>query len=192
MNFDFNQYIFVENDPECIKALEVRCHRSPKNKQIHILQGDCNEIIDSIGQHIPQNGLSLVFIDPTKVNIYFETIRKLVYDRRVDLLMNIQDGMDIRRNFEDYKKDGDISRLGKFLGGDVPWEKLSDTKDAIDLYKGRIKKLEYSNVEFKDIVVRNTKNVPMYFLFFASQHPLGLKFWNEITKKDEQGQYELF
>lgn len=100
--------------------------------------------------------------------------------------------MDITRNFLAYKKKGDNSKLGLFLGGSVDWGKLNNPHDAVKLYKERIKGLGYKTVEFKDITIKNALNVPMYFLLFASKNPRGLHFWKEITKKDTSGQLELF
>jgi len=40
----------------------------------------------------------------------------------------------------------------------------------------------------REIVVRNTKNVPMYLLAFFSKHPKGYEFWDKITPVDERGQ----
>jgi hypothetical protein len=100
--------------------------------------------------------------------------------------------MDITRNFIAYKQKGDNSKLGLFLGSNVAWDKINNPRDAVKLYKERIKELGYQIVEFKDITIRNTLNAPMYFLLFASKNPRGLYFWKEITKKDPSGQLELF
>ena len=48
------------------------------------------------------------------------------------------------------------------------------------------------DVKFREIAVANSKNAQMYFLLFASKHPRGLYYWEQISKKDEQGQGELF
>lgn len=191
LQYDFSDYIFVEQDQDCLTALQERCRNSPKAKQIKFIQGDCNRIIGQVTKQL-QPGLVLAFIDPTKINIEFNAVRQLTEQRRVDLLMNIQDGMDVKRNFKAYKEQGDSSRLGKFLGGNVPWSKLRKPLDAVDLYKERVCELGYSTVEFKDIPVHNTKNAPMYFLFFASKHPRGLEFWQKITAKDNLGQMEIW
>ena len=183
----FSKYIFIEKNSDDLEALKKRCQNSPKQSKIEFIPGDCNEVVD----RIRPTDLSLAFIDPTGIDVHFETIRTLTSNRRVDILMNIQLGMDIKRNFARYKREGDGSDLGHFLGGNVPWDKIVTARDAVNLYKQRIKGLGYGTVEFKDVTVRNQKrNVPMYFLFFASKNPRGLDFWNKITKKDESGQLE--
>ncbi len=104
--------------------------------------------------------------------------------------MNIQFGMDIKRNFQYYlKKHG--TALDHFLGGSFR-EKLKDPQDVLKVYKNLIQGLGYSTVEYRDIPITNMKNVPMYFLFFASRHPRGLDFWKKITARDQTGQLEMF
>jgi three-Cys-motif partner protein len=191
LQYGFSDYIFVEQDKVSLNALKTRCQNSPKRNNVSFIGGDCNLVVDHVIQKLHPQGLALAFIDPTKINITFETVKRLVKGRRIDLLINIQDGMDIKRNFARYKEQGDPSRLGEFLGGNVPWSRLSKPSDAVDLYKNRIKDLGYKTVEFKDIPVYNTNNAPMYFLFFASKHPRGTGFWKKITTKDDQGQMEF-
>lgn len=192
LQYDFKKYVLVEESEELIAALKIRCKNSPKFNRIEFLKGDCNNVVDKIIPQIEPAGLSLIFIDPTGIDIHYKTIEKIVKEKRVDLLINVQLGMDITRNFLVYKKKGDNSKLGAFLGGNVDWDKLNNPQDTVKLYKERIKELGYQTVEFKDITIRNTLNAPMYFLLFASKNPKGLHFWKEITKKDHSGQLELF
>lgn len=186
LNYEFDKFIFIEASKEDFDALKQRCSKSPKFSRIQFISGDCNSVIEKV---VP-DGLSLAFVDPTGIDIHFNTIRSLANGRKVDLLMNIQFGMDIKRNFQLYQQKKDGSQLDSFLGGHVEWKHLKTPTDVINLYKDRIRRLGYGTVEY-DIVVKNTQNVPMYFLFFASKHPRGLDFWKKITKKDETGQYQL-
>ena len=187
LNYDFDRYVFVERNPADFDALKRRCSKSPKISRIEFIQGDCNEVVGKINP----SGLSLAFVDPTGIDVHFDTIQKLTAARRVDLLMNIQFGMDIKRNFQRYLKKKQGSDLDLFLGGNVPWEEIKEPIDAIRLYQNRIKRLNYATVEYHIVEVRNTREVPMYFLFFASKHPRGLDFWKKVNAKDETGQYEF-
>jgi three-Cys-motif partner protein len=135
--------------------------------------------------------LILAFVDPTKIEPHYSTLKSLTEDYRMDLLMTIFDGLDIKRNFNLYKDKGNASSLGQFLGGNVPWKELKEAKDAVELFKKRVQDLSYKTVQFKDIPIYNTKNAEMYFLFFASRHKQGLDFWQKITARDHRGQYEF-
>ena len=59
---------------------------------------------------------------------------------------------------------------------------------------------EYKHIEdlgiftpFKsaEVLVKGPKNIPLYYLFLASKHPLGNKLWQEIKKirPDRQEQF---
>lgn len=186
LGFEFTRYIFIEQDDEDFEALKKRCSSSSKFNRITFLRGDCNQ---EVGKIRPQ-GLSLAFVDPTGIGVQFKTIRALARHGNVDLLINVQFGMDIKRNFQRYlKKQGAV--LDLFLGGNFR-DKLEDPKDVLKIYKNQIQSLGYSTVEYRDIPIANMKNVPMYFLLFASTHSRGLDFWKKITGKDQAGQLEMF
>lgn len=186
---NFSRYIFVEKNEDDVEALKNRCQRSPKWETVEIIKDDCNQAVGHI--KIVPTDLALAFIDPTGIDTHFDTIKRLTSDRRVDLLMNISFGTDIKRAFKIYKAQEDHSKLGLFLGGSVDWKKINTPQDALQLYRERIAQLGYSTVKYKDITVKNTKNVPLYFLLFASKHKRGLDFWKKITTKDDLGQLEL-
>lgn len=191
----FSQYIFVEENPALMGALQTRCSHSPKESSIKYIQDDSNHCIDQIISQMPKDHLSLAFIDPTDIDLHFETIKALSkLSAGVDLIMNIQYGMDLKRNFDFYMKQGADSKLASFMGADFDLSRLKDKepKDVIEIYKSRIGELGYKTVEHRDISVTNSKNAQMYFLLFASKDPRGTDFWEKITKKDEQGQGELF
>ena len=52
----------------------------------------------------------------------------------------------------------------------------------LELYEQELRAIGYNFVgKMKE--VRTSGNVPLYYLFFASRHPLGEKFWNETLKR---------
>lgn len=190
LNCGFSKYIFVESSEDNLAALRQRCKRSPKFPQVELIGGDCNAVV----QKIRPTGLSLAFIDPTGLDISFETLSRLTRGRQMDLLLNVQFGVDLKRNFKRYLKEGGASKLARFLGGDWEGNKMERARDALQLFKRRLnEKLGYSTVEFKDVGVRNHgRNALLYSLVFASKHPRGLEFWKKITTRDETGQMEFF
>lgn len=193
LQHNFTDYIFVEKEKVLMEALQKRCAQSPKFSSITFINEDCHCTISQVISKIPSRSLGLAFIDPTDINIPFMTVQHFAESAHgFDLLINVQLGIDIKRNFKRYKSEGDTSRLGRFLGGKVPWDELNDTINVIKLYKERIGKLGYGIVEYTDIPVHNTKKAQMYFLLFASKHRRGLDFWKKITRKDHVGQGELF
>lgn len=193
LQHEFGCYIFVEETPALINALKIRCKNFPKFPSIKFMQADSNQCIDQIIKQMPKDHLNLAFIDPTDIDIHYETIKALSeLPTGVDLLMNIQYGMDLKRNYGNYMKQGTDSKLARFLGKNFDRSRLKEAKDVIEIYKSRLEELGYGTVKFREIAVANSKNAQMYFLLFASKHPRGLDYWKKISKKDEQGQEELF
>jgi three-Cys-motif partner protein len=195
LKFDFTRYVFVDV-PEVLATLRTRLRNHPKFSRISFVEGDCNVVIDEVLKHLPANHLTLAFIDPTGLQIRFDTIRRLVHNRKVDLLMTIQFGMGIQMNLPQYiKSEGDA--LTAFLGNS-DWRK--DTEQAatvsqagrriLDRYMAQLRTLDY--LETKDLeLVRNDQNTPLYFVVMASRHELGKKFWREVTKIAPSGQRNL-
>ena len=95
--------------------------------------------------------------------------------------------------------------IDKFFGG-TEWRKLYKGCRAdptgihrvlIDYYKSKLRDLGYVEVKDNEEVwageplMRNRKNAPLYRLLFASKDPLGVKFWNNVTKVSADGQLQL-
>ncbi len=185
---DFSRYIFIEQNSECLDALKQRSRRKQKFSQIEFIAGDCNVVIDQV----QPAGLTVAFSDPTGLDLHFDTLRALTDGENVDLIANIQHGMDGKRNLKSYVRQQGQSKLDRFLGERADRKKLSDWPDVWARYRERIETLGYSIADASNISVTNQQGVPMYFICFASKHPKGLEFWKKISRIDEQGQRELF
>jgi hypothetical protein len=60
----------------------------------------------------------------------------------------------------------------------------------LEAYKRGLSGLGYRAI--KDYVLeRNTRNVPLYYLIFASKHPKGAEFWDKIAGRSEAGQLRM-
>jgi three-Cys-motif partner protein len=192
---DFGRYIFVDT-PEILSILRARLREHPKIRQISFVEGDCNIVIKEILKLLPTDHLTLAFIDPTGLQIRFDTIRHLVHDRKVDLLMTIQFGMGIQLNLPQYIKfEGDA--LTGFLGNSEWREDIQvggtvsqAGRRILDRYMAQLRALGYLDTNDREIV-RNDQNMLLYFVLMASRHPLGKKFWREVTKISPSGQRRL-
>ena len=189
---DFARYVFVDA-PEVLATLRARLRNHPKFGRISFVEGDCNVVIDEILKLLPADHLTLAFIDPTGLHIRFDTIRRLVHNRKVDLLMTIQFGMGIQMNLPQYfRSQGDA--LTGFLGNDE-WRKDTEQqgtfsqagKRILDRYMAQLRTLGYLDTKDREIV-RNDQNLLLYFVIMASRHELGEKFWREVTKIAPSGQ----
>jgi spore photoproduct lyase len=203
LNYPFNKYIFVDLNQDALSSLKKRTKDSSLGDRIDFKIGDCNEKILEILGEIPQQGtLCLAVIDPTGLQIKFETIRKLTKGRRVDLLITFPEGMAIKRNIDQFLKQEE-SPLDGFMG-DRKWRDLykaelttSSLEDRrrrfIDLYREKLKEIGYREIKSgEEILIRSSqKRLPLYYLVFASKHPLGHKFWSTIGDIEPDGQQKF-
>jgi len=192
LQHQFANYVFVDL-PEVLSSLRKRLQGHPKLSQISFVEGDCNTVIESVKRALPANHLTLAFVDPTGLQIQFRTIRHLVHDRRVDLLMTIQFGMGIRMNLPQYVKT-EGSRLTAFLGNARWREDINSGGLApriLSRYLQELRGIGYQTVREREIDIRNDQNLLLYFIVLASRHSLGGKFWSKATQIEWSGQRRL-
>jgi three-Cys-motif partner protein len=190
----FDRYIFCENDPEAMNALQQRVQKDYPQADVRFVQGDCNQVIDSIIAQIPAYSkqvkvLSFCFVDPFSLNIHFDTIRKLaayIMDFLILLML-----MDPLRNESRYMETNS-DRIDRFLGLSnwrERWNKakannVSFRKFLATQFANQMISLGYREDSLKTMVeVRSDdKNLPLYYLSFFSKHELGYKFWQDVRK----------
>jgi three-Cys-motif partner protein len=196
---DFDKYYFFEADPECYEALEQRIKKyaPEKTEKVQLIFRDCNTTIGEIVP--PSNGLGVAFIDPTGLSpLAFETIRRLSAGRKIDLIINFNDGMGIRMNIHQYTK-GKETALDVFMGSDR-WrqrfeEKMMSFEDIcraiVNEYMENLRKLGYLAFDNEVVPVTTQQNVLLYYLLFASKHPRGNDLWRKIGLIGPNGQRKL-
>jgi three-Cys-motif partner protein len=193
---EFSCYVFVDV-PEVLSILKRRLIDHPKASQIRFVEGDCNAVIEKVRDALPPNHLTLAFIDPTGLQIQFRSVRHLVQNRKMDLLMTIQLGMGVTMNLPQYLKT-EGARLTSFLGS-AKWRE--DVKHGgtasqfahryLSRYLQELRSKGYSTVREREIDIRNDQNLLLYVMVLASRHPLGGKFWREATQIEWTGQRRL-
>src|SRR5579859_3628023 len=192
LRYQFARYVFVDL-PEVLAGLKNRLKSHPKWSQISFVEGDCNTVIDEVKQALPPDYLTLAFIDPTGLQIQFRTIRHLVHNRKMDLMMTIQFGMGIRMNLPQYVKT-EGTRLTAFLGNAGWRQDVSSgglARGILSRYLRELRGIGYRTVREREIDIRNDQNLLLYFIVLASRHPLGGKFWREATQIEWSGQRRL-
>lgn len=189
--YPFARYFFVDLNETTLGVLSERCKNYPYFNRVKFIHDDCNIAIDEIIADIPQKSLSLAFIDPAGLQFKFSTLKKLA-QRRVDLIITFPEGMAIRRNFKQFLKK--VHSLLDDMVGDREWRQFMTGKEIIKYYRDKLSSLGYREVKLgEEIPIRSIeKNLPLYCLLFASKHPLGHKFWQDISKIDHTGQRKLF
>lgn len=198
LKFNFAKYFFVEADKKSCRALAARVKARAPEKDVDIIQGDCNDEIENI--KLPASGLGLAFIDPTGVSpLAFETIRKLAHNRKIDLIINFPEGMGILMNLHQYTQN-ERNALNRFMGS-ARWQDdyrrtpRSFNEICTEIakeYLANLKSLGYLAVDGDRIPVRTDRNSLLYYLLFASKHRRGNDFWRKIKLVDPHGQRHFF
>jgi three-Cys-motif partner protein len=200
----FSRYIFIDINTDALTALERRANNVKPTVDMKLIPRDCNSSIDEIRSVIDSSYLILTFVDPTSMQAKFSTIRDLTQDLRMDLVINFP-LQAINRSYS-YALQGYDKKYDDFFGT-TGWRpiltSLSDIRSIgarlLDLYKsqlrsigfGQIDELSHQDSESGDILVRGPKNIPLYYLVFASKHKVAYKFWNEIQKIRANSQRQL-
>jgi three-Cys-motif partner protein len=201
----FDKYVFCEEVPENLKALEIRAKRIAPNADITYVLGSCNDQIRHILEAIPRGSrenktLSLCFADPFDISLEFETIRLLASSRFVDFLVLLALGMDASRNYENYIKGGS-DKVDKFLGSSTwrqrwakaQWDAVRFTRFLADEFTGSMAALGYippPHYTMKEVKLPE-KNVPLYKLALFSRQERAYKYWDQVLKYGtEQTQFE--
>lgn len=191
----YTHYIFVDRDEQCTAALKSRADELGLSERIVLLTGDVNDLIPAVKRSIPRHGpgrgvITFCFIDPYSAALRFNTIRELAAgDRKIDFLILLMLGRDIRTNFQRYFEDEEDSRIAELID-DPHWrDEFRSSGDEVVPFLLRkfdeaMTGLDYLECN-KDLVhqVRIArKNVLLYSLVLYSRHELGQRFWRETLR----------
>ena len=209
----FTHYFFVEKSQENFDILSKRCESATDiRKQLYV--GDANSVVKDVVVKIKAierkrsgkqwSSLNLAFLDPDGLELEWKTVETLASINKMDLIIFYSQG-GLTRNFENCISSKSDTIIDKFFG-DREWRKIykpSSLGEAlglhrklIDHYKGKLTALGY--IDVRDVedgtepLMKNSKEVPLYRLIFASKHARGHDFWNKVIKKDVYGQSKLF
>jgi three-Cys-motif partner protein len=183
----FTRLVFCDLDPENVGALRART--APAGSRVSLVEGDCNEQIDHIATLVPEHGLNIALVDPFALQaLKFSTLKRLAAFKRMDLVIHFPTG-DIKRNLGQNEK---TKRwLDEALGTDEWATKGPSTTDVallIDVLKRQLGALGYQSQNVRSEPIKNSQNVPLYYLVYASKNDRGDRIWQSITKNKPSGQ----
>jgi three-Cys-motif partner protein len=192
----FDKYVFCEEDPDLIKALELRAKRIAPTADVICIPGNCNERLSDIAREIPvasraKTVLSLCFADPCDIGIKFNTIRFLAERAFIDFLVLLALYMDANRNNQNYVNPRS-SKVSEFLG--VPnwrsdWAKAEAEGVPFPKFLAEAfsKRMETQNYIYQPIykmkeIMFPDKNWPLYRLALFSRNDRAYQFWDDVLK----------
>jgi three-Cys-motif partner protein len=204
----FDLFYFVEKDVENVNNLRENTELQFPEKNVHIVNTDCNEKIKSMSEFLSspkgRKYKALAYIDPCGMQLQWSSLEAL-QKLSVDVWILVPTGMGVNRLL---KNDSNISnawvsKLETFLGmskGEILKyfykERINQTlfgeetitskedkaieKSAI-LYKERLAKL-FSFVS-EPYILKNKTNSIMFHFFMASNNKNAVKIANDIIDK---------
>jgi three-Cys-motif partner protein len=191
----FDSYVFADENTESLDALRTRVSRLGLDVTPTYIPGDANarigRVLDVISKTPSKSTLSFCFLDPYKLNIHFETVRRIAEGRSVDFLILLALYIDANRNVASYVAKGNRT-VDLFLGDPnwrQRWTSAEQNGDTIveflaNEYSIKMSEIGYLPMGIGDMVKIRThdKRLPLYFLAFFSRHNTGLRFWDEVRK----------
>ena len=202
----FSNYYFFEKDEKNHSALKKRSGSLKLLENILILNENCNTAINPIIDKIVSfdkkfmpdvnYSFNIAFIDPEGFDHPWSTIKKLAECQAMDLIIYFP-LHNIKRIMGRNDKCNMTGKVDEFFGTSK-WQEIYEkyeTKDIvsfssaiIEFYKNNLCRLGYKNFNCYVPEMKNSKEVPLYRLLYASKHPLGYKFWKSATRKNVWGQ----
>lgn len=202
----FTKYIFVDSDPRCIDALRARIEALPARHDVTLILEPVNDSVPEIERALPrfdaarkEGMIVLCLVDPFRIDLDFDVIRRLSR-YKIDFLVMLPLGYDVRRNVRRYLEGEGEARLGAMI--DAPgWReqwRASGQPDrhfirfVMEMFDQAMERLGYRRRELRDTVsIKVTgKGVYLYSLAFYSRNELGEQFWKTTVTSTEPN-YDL-
>jgi three-Cys-motif partner protein len=188
----FTKYIFVDSDADVINALRSRVTALPVEYDVTYITSDVAaalpEIELAMPRYSPKQGLlSFCFVDPFAADLDFSLIKALGSRYRMDFLILLMLGRDIRTNFEKYYNDPADGRIAALIDDPnwrADWDGRQEPLDnlisfLLSKFDNAMTRLGYNAAKPEDAHPVRVwgKGVFMYSLVFYSKSKLGQQFW---------------
>lgn len=184
----FTHHTFVDMDSRCVAALRARLPAA--SATILCADSNADTTLELVRASIPRRGaLSLALLDPQGCTLHLDTIRKLTYDRPMDLLINLPIHSLYRCLAARY-----WHILDAVLGEDWPRSAAGGVpgwRMAVrEHYQAKLEELGYPHSSAKE-VRGEQRNGRLYDFILASKHPLAKKIFESVTRETAHGQLSM-
>ena len=201
--FDF--YYFVDKDKKSSLRLHELLSRFENDKTLVYRNSDANKQVEMLaGAMVNDNRLaSLVLLDPFGMQVDWKSI-ELLKETRTDLWILIPTGVIVNRLLDKKGELPHIDKLISFFGKDEETLRayfytkrqeptLFGMREIVEKVNKPIQKIAelyiqqlqaiFKHVTPQPLVLRNSRNVPIFHFACASNNPAAVKIANEIIKK---------
>ncbi len=186
----FSEIHIADETEEICRCAERRLVLAGAAPKIEI--GRAQDTASRVAAKLRPQGLHLVFLDPFSLDdLAIEVIEPFRQFRSVDLLIHFS-AQDLQRNLDAYAQ-LEQSPLDRVAPGwrqavNLQQSKSSTRAAFVAYWVSLMQRLGLPPAEHAELVA-GTKNQRLYWLVFASRHPLAHKFWDGI--RNISGQSEL-
>ena len=194
----FNKLIFIEQDASAAEALLQMTNEYP-GRQIKVVQGDANQNVPQFCRSMADFDRAVVFLDPYKTEVSWTTVETIATTQKIDCwilfpLMAVSRMMTTDKE----PKQADIAHLDRIFGGREYWEENYQDSPQMSLwdeeprrergssqqialsYKRRLKSAFHS-VAPTSRTLKNSRDSPLFELFFAAGNPKGSRIAMDIA-----------
>ena len=201
----FDDFCFIELDADRLKRLSDRVSSECPSCMVEYCQGDANDVLTNvIARRITRANKrrGFVFLDPYGLEVDIDTVKALGNAGTFDVFINLST-MGITRLLDrNQAPSPNAQAILRRVFGDLKWVENQYvveydlfgerrvSRDALaptQVAEAYIDQLKSSFEHFsRPILMRNSKNAPLYVLFMASQNRSAVKITNEICAKYER------
>lgn len=199
----FGEYYFIEIKPRKLRVLRTLAGERPN---VHIIEGDSNvvvpnEVIPKIRYRQFRRGLC--FLDPYGLDLDWKVLEGAGQGRSVEVLINfpIHDmNRNVLRHAPEKVRQKDLQRMNRFWGDDS-WREVAyasiltlfgkkqvkaSVERLLQAFSERLKAVAGFGYVAEPLLFRNSRGVPMYYLFFGSHKAVAAKIVNDIFGKHRE------
>ena len=195
---EFDKYIFIEKSKKhYTELLKLKEEFPAKEKKIDLINTDANTwLIDRCTNYKWQNNRVVLFLDPYGMQVNWETVKAIANTEAIDLWYLFPLGIGVNRLLK--KEAGKIPASWKTkldsIFGTNEWEdafysekqvrtlfgketKMVKDTDFSKISRFIVERLRsiFAGVAANPLLLRNSKNNPLFLLCFASGNPRGAK-----------------
>jgi three-Cys-motif partner protein len=196
----FDVYHFIDMDREKVQALS---EQAKKWGNVDIYEGDCNEIL--LNRIYPQVQFAdykraLCILDPYRLQLKWKIVEQAGKMGSIDIFINFPimaiNRTVLHKNPENVYRE-QIEKLNEYWG-DESWKKAAYSKveslfgpvlrknpnyALAEAFRQRLKSVAGFRYVPKPMIMRNSKNAAVYYLYFASQKGVAGHIVEEIFDK---------
>ena len=186
----FDHLLFIEKD--AARSLELKRMRlENRGRNIEVRNGDANEELPLFCRNMGNYDRAVVFLDPFATEVRWSTVEVIAGTQKIDCwilfpLMAItrlmprdseplpshSDRLDTVFGGRQYWKDFYQPQAQLSLFGDANMERLGGSDQIASLYQQRLREV-FTRVADESKRLLNTKNSPLFELFFVAGNPVG-------------------